>query len=132
MSNEIIDLKTLSNLDEMENYNKISDWMKGSSDAEIIIGMIKLAGKLSEEALSIISGMYIEKLRSREKLELKDLQTEADIMRSFNDNISKVMKTIDLNNSETVRNFEKTCESFRENLRTQFGVKAKKKFLFFK
>lgn len=126
MENEIsaVSNKVINRIYKNE-YGQISAEISQESAEQLIVGLCQVAGQVPEKALNVVSQIYADALARQEKLEIKTMDQEAEIMRRFNDKVDKAMETLDLANPITVESFERVCDKLGEQLRQQLQQQYK-------
>lgn len=114
---------------EKNEMGKIKAELSDQSAEELIVGLTYVASNLSTAAFETISKIYTNAILAQERLEIKDMQDEATILKRFNDQVDNVILQLDLKDIKTVENFERVIESLRRNLREQLSGKKKRSLL---
>lgn len=106
-------------------YGEISAELSQESATELITGLCEVAAQVSASAFNTVATIYADALMRQERLEMKTMENEAEIMRRFNDQVDNIMIQLDLSNSETVKNFESVCCTLRNNLLEELNKRHK-------
>lgn len=126
MKDEIMDVsERVVNHITRDEYGKISMEISQESATQLIMGLCRVAGQVSERAVDVVARIYSEALARQEFLEIKSMENEAEIMRRFNDQVDECLKNLDLKDTAMVNNFGIICEQLRRNLLAQFPNKQK-------
>lgn len=110
-------------------YGQIGMEISQESAIQLITGLCKVAGQVSDKAFNTVAKIYTDALMRQENLEIKTMDGEAEIMRRFNDQVDDAMKRLDFSQPETVECFEKVCNTLRNNLLSQLHGKHKPSLL---
>ena len=120
MENEIIKVSDrVVNRINKDEYGQISAEISDQTAEQIIIGLCNVAGRVGEQAFNAVAQIYTDALMRQEYLEDQTIQSQAERLRRFNDQVDKAQSQLDLKDDQTVANFEKVCATLRANIEVQ-------------
>ena len=106
-------------------YDEIITLLSEENTERLIAGFVSIAAAIPAQAFNTVSDIYAKSIVAQEHLEMKNIESEAEILRHFNDQIDKAMEQLDLKDSVSVDNFTKAVTALRDALETQMKVRSK-------
>ncbi len=125
---EIVEDRVLTHIRANE-YGDIYAEISDQTSAQMIAGLVSIAGQVSDAAFEKISDIYCLSIISKLKKDVTQIEKDAEayklILQTFNRQVDEALKNIDLSNPVEATTFDSVCRTLRDNLESEFRIKRK-------
>ncbi|MCI6008598.1 MAG: hypothetical protein MRZ48_00455 [Anaerostipes hadrus] len=105
---------------EKNDYNGIALELTNEAMGDLIVGFAQVASSVSGEVLSKVSSLFESAIEKQAMLDCVCMQSQAEAMRRFNDQVDRVTEKLDLTDPRSLEAFTIACDVYRKNLETEF------------